>query len=163
MNNDMLTPEQPERAGILRTADDLSTALEALPLDETWSVAVSADGSRQLSSPLCTLALGYREGPAPELIVRARVADLPDAPDLAPCLEDLLAGNFFWRPTDGATLSLSGDAVYLAERRDAAVFTDNAIFKDFLEHFIEQVVSWRERIALSRSPEEPTTLHPEYC
>ncbi len=81
---------------------------------------------------------------------RAAVARLGDGEFPAAFAEEALMGNFFWRGTNGAVLSLdeTENAVYLTDRFDDGAFEDEVAFKAYLDGFLAALGNWRERIAL---------------
>ncbi len=70
--------------------------------------------------------------------------------DGCPCefAEDALKGNFFWRGTEGATLSLNenDNAVYLTDRFDKDAFDDEAAFAEYINAFLRSVYDWQARL-----------------
>ena len=67
-----------------------------------------------------------------------------------PCefAEDALMGNFFWRGTEGATLSLNENenSVYLTDRFDKNAFPDEASFAEYINGFLRSVFDWQARL-----------------
>lgn len=78
--------------------------------------------------------------------VRARVLDLNSVPRAGDFAKAVLAANFFWSGTNGATLSVAEDnALYLTERRllDELYSADDLM--RCLDEFAQTVLDWRER------------------
>ncbi len=63
--------------------------------------------------------------------------------------EAALAANFFWRATEGATLSLNEqeNAVYLTDRFDEEAFEDEKAFTDYIITFLRNVYDWQLHLA----------------
>ena len=63
--------------------------------------------------------------------------------------EAALAANFFWRATEGATLSLNEqeNAVYLTDRFDEEAFEDEKAFTDYINTFLRNVYDWQLHLA----------------
>ena len=62
--------------------------------------------------------------------------------------EAALMGNFFWRATEGATLSLDEkeNAIYLTDRFDEGAFEEEAAFTDYVNELLRTVQDWRSRL-----------------
>lgn len=77
----------------------------------------------------------------------ARLGSLPLPPSFA---EEALKGNFFWRGTDGATLSYEKDenAIYLTDRFDDGAFADEAAFADYAAGIVATLADWRARLSV---------------
>lgn len=68
---------------------------------------------------------------------------------------ELLLANSFWRGTEGATLGVDGDIVFLARRVSAEDMKLNP-FTDFLESFFRVAQFWVKKIGLrTTNPLEP--------
>jgi len=78
---------------------------------------------------------------------RAKVADLGDGGLPPGFAEAALRGNFFWRATAGAVLSLNEKegAIYLTDRFDEGAFGDEASFRGYLNDFLRTRMDWRFR------------------
>ena len=63
--------------------------------------------------------------------------------------EAALTANFFWRTTEGATLSLNEqeNAVYLTDRFDEDAFEDEDAFTDYINTFLRNVYDWQLHFA----------------
>jgi hypothetical protein len=82
-------------------------------------------------------------------IVRVRVLDMADVPRADDFAKSVLAGNFFWGGTRGATLSIGADnALWLTERRPLDELTFAGGLEQCLDDFSTTVFDWRERSAL---------------
>ena len=87
--------------------------------------------------------------PDGEVCVRAKVLDLDAVARPGDFAKAVLAGNFFWGGTRGATLSVGVDgALWLTERRGAAALADAAGLEECLTDFALTVNDWRERSRL---------------
>ncbi len=83
------------------------------------------------------------------LIVRMRVVDLKDVSRAGDFAKAVLAGNFYWTGTNGATLSVGPDNVlYLTDRRALDEFTDRATLKKCFDDFVSTVSDWQIRSQL---------------
>ena len=62
--------------------------------------------------------------------------------------EAALNANFFWRATEGATLSLNEqeNAVYLTDRFDEGAFEDESAFTDYINTFLRNIYDWQLHI-----------------
>ena len=87
---------------------------------------------------------------------RAKVADLGEGEPPEGLCEALLEGNFFWRATNGARLSLnsSENAVYLTERFDANFISDPNDFQRYIEGFMRTLMDWRMRVETYQEAKE---------
>ncbi|MBP5640990.1 MAG: type III secretion system chaperone [Victivallales bacterium] len=63
--------------------------------------------------------------------------------------EAALTANFFWRATEGATLSLNEqeNAVYLTDRFDEEAFENEKAFTDYINTFLRNVYDWQLHLA----------------
>ena len=79
---------------------------------------------------------------------RAKVIDLGGAEVSAAFAEAALRGNFFWRATNGAVLSLNEKegAVYLTDRFDEGAFADEDSFADYVDGFMRTRLDWQLRL-----------------
>lgn len=79
---------------------------------------------------------------------RACVAEPDGHPLPAGFAEAALAGNFFWRGTEGAVLSLeaASGAVWLTDRFDDGAFADAAAFSEHSASFLRTLAAWRARL-----------------
>ena len=79
---------------------------------------------------------------------RAKVAALGAQKCPGEFAEAALNGNFFWRGTSGAVLSLNTaeNAIYLTDRFDEGAFEDEDAFKDYINGFLRTLFDWQERL-----------------
>ena len=87
---------------------------------------------------------------------RAEVGELGDKSCPTDFAEAALRGNFFWRATDGATLSLntSDNAIYLTDRFDENAFEDETPFADYINGFLRTLSDWQKRLAIALEGQE---------
>ena len=87
---------------------------------------------------------------------RAKVADLGKYELPEGLCEALLEGNFFWRATNGARLSLNSreNAIYLTERFDAAFISAANEFQRYVEGFMRTLLDWRMRVETFQDAKE---------
>ena len=87
---------------------------------------------------------------------RAKVADLGEGEPPEGLCEALLEGNFFWRATNGARLSLnsSENAIYLTERFDANFISGPNDFQRYIEGFMRTLMDWRMRVETYQEAKE---------
>jgi len=87
---------------------------------------------------------------------RAAVGALGEKACPASFAEAALKGDFFWRATDGATLSLNTleNAIYLTDRFDFDAFEDEAAFADYINGFQRTLYDWQERLAIALDGQE---------
>ena len=80
---------------------------------------------------------------------RALVGSFGDSECPGDFAEAALAANFFWRATEGATLSLNAqeNAVYLTDRFDAEAFEDDNAFTGYIDTFLRTVYDWQLHLA----------------
>jgi hypothetical protein len=81
-----------------------------------------------------------------ELLVFTRLGEIDDD-EPASLYERLLAANFFWSGTGGATLSVQPEdgSVFLAVKAPMRML-DQAAFEKLLEHFIDAAEHWRAEV-----------------
>ncbi len=83
------------------------------------------------------------------VIIRMRVVELKDIRRAGDFAKAVLAGNFYWSGTNGATLSIGPDNVlYLTDRRVLDEFTDRASLKKCFDDFVSTVSDWQIRSQL---------------
>ena len=81
--------------------------------------------------------------------VRAKVLSMDGVRRAGDFATAVLAGNFFWSGTRGATLSVGTDNVlYATERRPLDELADADGLAQCLDDFRETISDWRERSAL---------------
>ena len=87
---------------------------------------------------------------------RAKVADLGEGELPAGLCEALLEGNFFWRATNGARLSLNAreNALYLTERFDAEFMEKPEDLRRYVEGFMNTLADWRMRVETFQEAKE---------
>ena len=80
---------------------------------------------------------------------RALIGNLGNSECPGDFAEAALAANFFWRATEGATLSLNEqeNAVYLTDRFDEGAFEDEKAFTDYINTFLRNVYDWQLHLA----------------
>ena len=79
---------------------------------------------------------------------RAKVAALGGQKCPGAFAEAALNGNFFWRGTRGAVLSLNTteNSIYLTDRFDEGAFEDEEAFRDYINGFLRTLFDWQERL-----------------
>ncbi len=79
---------------------------------------------------------------------RARIGTFNDGGCSGDFAEAALMANFFWRATEGATLSFNEqeNAVYLTDRFDQGAFEDENAFTDYLNMFLRNVYDWQQQM-----------------
>ena len=87
---------------------------------------------------------------------RALVGKLEERECPADFAEAALRGNFFWRATDGAVISLNLDenAIYMTDRFDEGAFEDDAAFRNYINGFLRTLFDWQERLEISLAEKE---------
>ena len=87
-------------------------------------------------------------GEVPACYCRAKVAELGARKCPGAFAEAALNGNFFWRGTEGATLSLNTaeNAIYLTDRFDEGAFEDEKAFQAYIDGFVRTLFDWQERL-----------------
>ena len=86
-----------------------------------------------------------------EVYCRGCVGELGERPCPASFAEAALMGNFFWRATEGATLSLNETehAIYLTDRFDAGAFADETALENYANDFLRTLRDWQGRLETS--------------
>ena len=89
---------------------------------------------------------------------RALIGKFGDAECPGDFAEAALTANFFWRATEGATLSLNEqeNAVYLTDRFDEGAFEDESAFTDYINTFLRNVYDWQLHIDDYNNAKEAT-------
>ena len=87
---------------------------------------------------------------------RAKVADLGEDELPEGLCDALLEGNFFWRATNGARLSLNSkeNAIYLTERFDADFISASDEFRRYVDGFMRTLMDWRMRVETFQETKE---------
>ena len=87
---------------------------------------------------------------------RAEVGSLGDKECPAGFAEAALMGNFFWRATNGATLSLNkkDNAIFFTDRFDLGAFEDEKAFTNYLNGFLRTLYDWHERLSIALEGQE---------
>lgn len=87
---------------------------------------------------------------------RACVASLGATPCPLSFAEAALKGNFFWRATDGAVLSLdtAKNAIYLTDRFDEGAFANEAALASYADNFLRTLHDWRSRLETALAGKE---------
>lgn len=89
-----------------------------------------------------------------ELFCRAQVGTLNGIADIPHCLEALLSGNYLWNGTNGATLSVKDNTIYLTDRLPDDYFQDSEQLEEYVEDFLHFLTLWRERLELYKQSAE---------
>ena len=120
---------------------------EAISTDE-YGFTLDADDVK-----LSFFAPGGNSGVA---YCRALVGKLDARECPADFAEAALRGNFFWRATDGAVISLNLDenAIYMTDRFDEGAFEDDAAFRNYINGFLRTLFDWQERLEISLAEKE---------
>ena len=126
--------------------DQLKTyAAERLP----EAFTPEGDGAFALALDGIVLHFVSASGDPAAAIVRAKILDLADVPRAGDFAKAVLAGNFFWSGTRGATLSIGGDnALYATERRPLDELANADGLAQCLDDFSATIADWQERSAL---------------
>ena len=87
---------------------------------------------------------------------RALIGKLDERECPADFAEAALRGNFFWRGTEGAVISLNLDenALYLTDRFDEGAFEDDDAFRDYINDFLRTLFDWQEHLETSLAEKE---------
>ncbi|MBQ6472863.1 MAG: type III secretion system chaperone [Victivallales bacterium] len=102
------------------------------------------------------------DGFAASAYCRALVASLDKAALPGKFAEAALRGNFFWRATNGATISLneSENAIYLTDRFDEAAFEDSQALSAYIDEFLTVLRSWKNRLDACLPPADTKEARP---
>lgn len=95
-----------------------------------------------------TLEFFDRDG---EIFCRTLVGPLNDVLDITGCLEALLRGNHLWNGTNGATLSIKDNTVYITDRVVSDYFIDIETVEEYIDEFAHFALLWRQRMELYKS------------
>lgn len=95
-----------------------------------------------------TVSFVVREEGDACVLCRAFVSALTRVDDPAALCREALEANFFWRGTEGATLSVnpSATALYLTERLSPGEIDGPEALYAYVDRFVEQIVAWRLRV-----------------
>lgn len=126
-------------------------ALRTLPSDGN-QLALAADGAVKIELDGVEMTFVVPESATEVVYCRTCVGAVEgldsDALSLA-----LLADNYMWQATSGATLSVRGGSVYLSDRRDDAEFESSAVLADYIARFASTVRMLRTRMETFRKTE----------
>jgi len=117
------------------------------------------DAGFTLALPEATLFFFSAGGHSAAAYCRTTVAELGETAFPSAFAEEALTGNFFWRGTNGAVLSLNeeANAIYLTDRFDEGAFEDESAFGEYIEGFLATLGDWRARLSLYVPETEGTT------
>ena len=108
-----------------------------------------SDGEFAAAGEQLTLHFASFPGDPMMVLVRARVLGMEDVRRSTDFAKAVLAGNFFWGGTRGATLSVGEDGgLYLTERRPVDELADAEGLEACVDEFNETAGDWRERSEL---------------
>ncbi len=108
-----------------------------------------SDGEFAVAGEQLTLHFASFPGDPMMVLVRARVLGMEDVRRSTDFAKAVLAGNFFWGGTRGATLSVGEDGgLYLTERRPVDELADAEGLEACVDEFNETAGDWRERSEL---------------
>ena len=106
-------------------------------------------GEFTVATDLLTLHFASLPGDPAVVLVRARVLGMEDVHRPEDFAKAVLAGNFFWGGTRGATLSVCEDGgLYITERRFADELAGADGMESCVDDFTETATDWRERSEL---------------
>ncbi len=119
------------------------------------AVATDDDGFT-LEADDVTLTFFAPGGESGVAYCRALVGNLEERECPADFAEAALRGNFFWRGTEGAVISLNQEeqAIYLTDRFDDGAFEDEAAFRDYINDFLRTLFDWQTRLETSLAEKE---------
>ena len=123
---------------------------------EDFAETLYADGFTRISNgefavagEQLTLHFAPFPGDPMMVLVRARVLGMENVRRSTDFAKAVLAGNFFWGGTRGATLSVGEDGgLYLTERRPVDELADAEGLEACVDEFNETAGDWRERSEL---------------
>lgn len=114
-----------------RELNEAGEALIEAENDVTMILAQSEDGA----AVYCRAEVGALDGLDADAAIRA-----------------LIEGNYFWSATAGGTLSIKDGAVFLTDRREPTYFAEDGALGEYLDRFVDTVITWRERLDSCRLP-----------
>ncbi len=122
---------------------------EAVEINETGFTLDVQDARLMFFTPNSDTAPAY---------CRALIGKLGNNECPGDLAEAALMANFFWRATEGATLSLNEqeNAVYLTDRFDEEAFEDEDSFTDYINTFLRNVYDWQLHLANYSDAKEET-------
>lgn len=107
------------------------------------------DGEFAVSTDSFVLHFASLPGNPAMVLIRTRILGMDDVRRAEDFAKAVLAGNFFWSGSRGATLSVGEDGgLYLTERRMADELADAEGLEACIDEFTETVGDWRERSEL---------------
>jgi hypothetical protein len=128
------------------TFEDISAMAES-QYGEAFSP--QGDGAFSLAIDEGTVAFFRAAGDPASAFIRAKVLSMNEVRRAGDFAKAVLAGDFFWSGTRGATLSVGTDnALYATERRLLDEIADADGLAQCLDDFGETISDWRERSAL---------------
>ena len=107
------------------------------------------DGEFSVAAGPFTLHFASLPGNPAMVLIRARVLGMEDVRRAEDFAKAVLAGNFFWGGTRGATLSIGEDGgLYITERRMADELASADGLESCVDEFAETAGDWLERSGL---------------
>ena len=130
------------------TADfnQLTTLAETLYVDSFQRIG---DGEFAITTGSLAIHFAELPGNPAMLLARACVLGMKDVRRSEDFAKAILAGNFFWGGTRGATLSVGEDGgLYITERRLVDELATADGLESCVDEFAETASDWRERSEL---------------
>ena len=129
-------------------ANQFTEALRTLAADGQ-ELQLGADGSAEIETGGVAMTFVVPESSQDTVYCRACVGGT-DGLDVDALSLALLGDNFMWQATEGATLSLREDKVYLTDRRDDAYFVQPGMLSEYVVRFASTVRLVREQMETFR-------------
>ena len=125
------------------------TSKEAVETNESGFTLIVQDAQLMFFVPQGDTGAAY---------CRALIGKFGDSECPGAFAEAALMANFFWRATEGATLSFNEqeNAVYLTDRFDEGAFEDESAFTDYINTFLRNVYDWQLHIDDYNNAKEAT-------
>lgn len=120
-------------------------ALRTLPMDGT-EIRLADDGAVKIEAGEVEMTFVVPETAQETVYCRACVGSTEGLDENALALA-LLADNWMWQATNGATLSLRDGSVFLTDRRDDNTFDSSDTLAKYIAAFASTVRLTRERLA----------------
>ena len=126
-------------------------ALRTLPSDGN-QLALAADGAVKIELDGVEMTFVVPET-ASEVVYCRTCVGATDGLDTDALSLALLADNYMWQATSGATLSIRDGSVYLSDRRDDVEFESSEALADYIARFASTVRMMRTRLETFRKTE----------